>query len=498
MEWKRVDEIYSKLNSEKLEKFQALQILSRLIWVTWASYLVVLATGFYWNDQLLIVSSVICTILLIIPFWLLKRGHIIASGYFLVFNVLGMVTTAATIGQGIHDIAILAYPIVIIFASLALDRYGFKISVLLTLVSMGWLVFGETSGLFVSQPLETPTWIDFLIISVILLVVALAVNLLSRNVVTNLEMAKLEIVQRKIAENELREKEVQFHNIADSGLALIWTSGTDKLCNYFNKPWMEFTGRTLEQELGNGWAEGVHPDDLDRCISKYVSAFDKHIPFEMEYRLKHVSGEYRWIRDMGTPNYNSSQEFTGYIGHCFDITEHKRAEDQLRYQGTHDILTGIYNRLFFEEELSRIEHGRNFPVSIMIADVDELKLVNDTLGHSMGDQLLKQTANILKSVFRSDEVLARIGGDEFAALLPSTSSATAEQIVMRIKDQLEKYNLQSHDLPISISVGMATADSGILTGTFTQADQLMYAEKSARKLKTSAHPKLERKPEAFN
>lgn len=138
-----------------------------------------------------------------------------------------------------------------------------------------------------------------------------------------------DITDRIRVENELREKEVQYRNLANSGMALIWTSGTDKLCNYFNEPWLKFTGRTYEQELGNGWAEGVHPDDFDRCLNTYITAFDKHEPFEMEYRLKHSSGEYRWLLDMGTPNYNSNGEFIGYIGHCFDISELKRAETEI-------------------------------------------------------------------------------------------------------------------------------------------------------------------------
>ena len=138
-----------------------------------------------------------------------------------------------------------------------------------------------------------------------------------------------DISERKKAEIELFEKEVQYRNLADSGVALIWRSGTDKLCNYFNQPWLNFTGRTLELEMGNGWTEGVHPDDFDRCLQTYVAAFDKHEPFDMEYRLRHVSGEYRWLQDLGTPNYNSSGEFIGYIGHCFDISERKQAEDAL-------------------------------------------------------------------------------------------------------------------------------------------------------------------------
>jgi two-component system CheB/CheR fusion protein len=138
-----------------------------------------------------------------------------------------------------------------------------------------------------------------------------------------------DITERKQAETELREKEVQYRNLANSGTALIWTSGTDKLCNFFNNPWLNFTGRTLEQETGNGWAEGVHPDDLDSCIQTFITAFDKREPFEMEYRLMHVSGEYRWLLDMGTPNYNLNGEFIGYIGHCFDINDRKKMETEL-------------------------------------------------------------------------------------------------------------------------------------------------------------------------
>ncbi|HKK82518.1 MAG TPA: PAS domain S-box protein, partial [Prolixibacteraceae bacterium] len=129
---------------------------------------------------------------------------------------------------------------------------------------------------------------------------------------------------------ELEESENQYRNLANAGLALIWTAGTDKLCNYFNEPWLKFTGKTLEQEIGNGWTKGVHPDDFDRCMETYVAAFDKREPFEMEYRLRHASGEYRVILDMGTPNYTSRGEFVGYIGHCFDITEREQIEKALK------------------------------------------------------------------------------------------------------------------------------------------------------------------------
>ncbi|HZK67974.1 MAG TPA: PAS domain S-box protein [Paludibacter sp.] len=143
-----------------------------------------------------------------------------------------------------------------------------------------------------------------------------------------------DITLRKKAESQLHEKEVQYLNLANSGLALVWTSGTDKLCNYFNQTWCNFTGRALEQEMGNGWTENIFPEDFDQCLSTYVTAFDKRKPFQIEYRLRHHSGEYRWILDMGTPNYNSAGEFIGYIGNCVDINERKKTENALEESET--------------------------------------------------------------------------------------------------------------------------------------------------------------------
>ena len=136
----------------------------------------------------------------------------------------------------------------------------------------------------------------------------------------------------KNTEEKLRESELHFRTLADSGQALIWTSGTDKKCNYFNRPWLDFTGRTLEQELGDGWVEGVHSDDLQQCVETYVTAFDRQEKFSMEYRVRHFSGEYRWIQDDGTPRYNSKGKFIGFIGHCLDITNRIQAVELIKLE----------------------------------------------------------------------------------------------------------------------------------------------------------------------
>jgi PAS domain S-box-containing protein len=139
-----------------------------------------------------------------------------------------------------------------------------------------------------------------------------------------------DITKRKIAEDSLRESEERFRTVANAAPVMIWMSGTDKLCNFFNKGWLDFTGRSLEQELGNGWAEGVHAEDRHRCLAVYERAFDAREPFMMEYRLRRNDGEHRWVLDSGTPRFASDGAFLGYIGSCFDITERKLAEEKFR------------------------------------------------------------------------------------------------------------------------------------------------------------------------
>jgi PAS domain S-box-containing protein len=139
-----------------------------------------------------------------------------------------------------------------------------------------------------------------------------------------------DITKRKIAEEELLESEARFRTVADAAPVLIWMSGVDKLCNFFNKTWLEFTGRTIEQEMGNGWAEGVHSDDLQKCLKTYVEAFDTREPFVMQYRLRRHDGEYRWISDTGVPRYDAQKNFAGYIGSCVDVTDLLRKERALR------------------------------------------------------------------------------------------------------------------------------------------------------------------------
>lgn len=112
----------------------------------------------------------------------------------------------------------------------------------------------------------------------------------------------------------------EYKLIVESSPNMVWRSGLDGKCNYFNNTWLEFTGKKMEEEIGAGWAEGVHPDDLDFCMQVYLTSFEKHEPFEMNYRLKRHDGQYRWINDRGVPVFYEGV-FKGYIGSCMDVTE---------------------------------------------------------------------------------------------------------------------------------------------------------------------------------
>ncbi len=149
----------------------------------------------------------------------------------------------------------------------------------------------------------------------------------------------------------IQEMEDRFRAIADTAPVLIWLSGPDKLCYFFNKGWLDFTGRSMEQELGNGWAEGVHPDDFERCLAIYTSHFDERKPFSMDYRLRRHDGQYRWIADKGVPRYTSAGTFIGYVGGCMDIHDQITFSEQMETQ--------------VEERTRQLKHSEQFLQSML-------------------------------------------------------------------------------------------------------------------------------------
>jgi PAS domain S-box-containing protein len=180
-----------------------------------------------------------------------------------------------------------------------------------------------------------------------------------------------DITKRKRAEERLLESEARFRAIADTAPVMIWTTGTDGICNYFNKPWLEFTGRTMEKEVGTGWIEGMHPDDVQVSLDHFLRAFHDKENFRMEYRLRRADGEYRWVTESGVPRYTSAGDFEGYIGSNIDITDFKRVEEERESLGRLQAELAGRDRLANLGELTAsLAHELNQPITGIITSAN--------------------------------------------------------------------------------------------------------------------------------
>lgn len=441
----------------------------------------------------------------------------------------------------------------------------------------------------------------------------------------------------------------------------VWVANQQADCIYFNKAWLDFRGCTLEQEANNGWIEGVHPEDKERCMTTYMEAFRQRSPFSMEYRLMHASGEFHWILDFGRPRFELDGLFAGYIGSCYDIHQRKWTEDELAreaavnqalaalaqifmshnslddvtrhvleqamqltssqsgftllfgpqleddsfqiqsvwpaqpdeqlaglvrmlssglaqqlkenpqamildhfagedrkekqvkagsapkqsillapaithgalagmivlyaahqtftrhhrstierlgtlfavaiyeqqlkdryiYMSMHDSLSGLHNRAYFDNQVKTLTVRGEYPVSIIVCDIDRLKRTNDTFGHAAGDKLVQTAAQILKASFREHDLIARIGGDEFGILLSNCPQSSVQEMLQRVRDRLAQQNEGKAASKVSLSLGAATAENPrALPAALIRADQVMYLEKDQKYSRCNQTPVL--------
>jgi diguanylate cyclase (GGDEF)-like protein/PAS domain S-box-containing protein len=283
-------------------------------------------------------------------------------------------------------------------------------------------------------------------------------------------------LERKRIEQELRASENRFHRMADNiqdGLIILeegeLTFYNNRVCEIFGYSQEEFGKKNLWDLLS--------PEEHG-AMRRMVDAERNASTFQRELGIWVVQkkGARRYIQARFSVNQPKDSRRSQYVI-MTDITERKQREDELQYLSFHDALTGLYNRAYFEESMARLERGRQYPVSAIMADVDGLKQVNDTQGHAAGDELLGRAAHALRSVFRAEDMVARIGGDEFVALLPQTDAARVEMVIPRIRDSVSNHQ------PLSLSIGAASTDApgSSIAQLVKLADHRMYAEKTAKR-----------------
>lgn len=279
---------------------------------------------------------------------------------------------------------------------------------------------------------------------------------------------------------ERRPAEELFKILSDSSPVCTYII-QDGVFQFVNPQVRRLTGYTQKEALGLPWYHVVDPRDRERVKKNAIRMLKGRRTAPYEYRFVTKKGEIRWVMETVAPiSYRGRRAI---LGCSMDVTERKEMEEKLRYLSLHDPLTGLYNRTYFEEEMRRLDKGRHTRTGVVVADVDGLKLVNDTFGHDAGDGVLKAAAKVIRKCFREEDVVARIGGDEFAVLLPGATAAAAEEACRRIKKAVAAYNEKNPAaLPLSISAGFAAGGGaeGSLPDIFREADNNMYREKLFR------------------
>jgi len=237
--------------------------------------------------------------------------------------------------------------------------------------------------------------------------------------------------------------------------------------------------------IGKSFIDFVWPEDREMVASNYVKRLaGDSLPDAYDFRIMGADGSPIWVfMSVAIIQYNGRPATLIMVT---NINERKKAEEQILHLSFHDQLTGLYNRRFFEEELKRLNTRRQLPLSFIMGDINGLKIINDVFGHDEGDKLIKKTAEILKKICRSDDILARWGGDEFVILFPKTPVADSEEIVSRIKKECKKTNIQK--IPLSLSLGVSTREAAAqdIQTVVIDAESNMYKNKLDQKQSISS------------
>lgn len=290
------------------------------------------------------------------------------------------------------------------------------------------------------------------------------------------------ILDYKESEKTVAGSEICYRRLFETARdgILILNADTGRITD-INPSLVEMLGSSRDEVLGKGVGEIVYFNGVDLSMSSVNELLDDGNLRYGELLLGPKKGLCIKV-EIAISSYLVKDK---RVIHCNirDITERRKAEAKLKQLSTSDELTGLHNLMFFDAEMSRLSRGRQFPMAVIIAHVDGIREVNDSLGHAVGDELLKRASAVLRETFRAEELMARVGGDEFAVLLPKTDAVTAELALNRTRINLQFHNSTYNGPRLSLSLGAAAAKtSQLLAEALKQADERMYREKAAHKL----------------
>jgi len=286
------------------------------------------------------------------------------------------------------------------------------------------------------------------------------------------------------AELALRESELRYRAVVESASEAIVTANHHSTIITWNRGAQEIFGWSADEAIGMPVDTLLSPQSIDK-FQMLRSSRTRTLKIEASTGVLELDGQRKNGKNfpielsITTWSLKGSRYYSMIIR---DATERKEAENRLRYLSTHDVLTGLYNRAYFETEVERLEYSRMFPVSVVVADLDDFKQINDNYGHAVGDIALQNAAEILRSPFRGEDLVARLGGDEFAVLLPNVDEETALSLVERIRHHQDEFNARPDVIPVHFSIGACTTEIGMTVAhALKNADMNMYRDKARRK-----------------
>lgn len=288
-------------------------------------------------------------------------------------------------------------------------------------------------------------------------------------------------------QSALREDQRRIELITEAGSMCLWEINPDGEYAYLSPMVASILGYQPKELLGRPFHELYHPDDREQLMASALTVMGSRQPLR-DFTNRNVAKDARtvWLSTSAVPLVNPRGEFGGYRGVHRDITDRVAAEERYRYQSFHDGLTGLLNRACFEEEMLRfnrnLEHWK--PFNVVVVDVDGLKIVNDTFGHNVGDELLRAVARVISAPLRTTDIVARIGGDEFCIILPTVDQSVVQTKKDEILRLVEKHNSQRPAVPMSLSLGIASLsdqEGETAHDVYRRADDDMYHSRMKQK-----------------